>query len=285
MAVIVAQFDPDDVLDAVARHRATFLFGMPVMCRALIATQRARPRDVSSGDRYLAGGDAVPPALKAEFARCFGRPLHEAFGATETGVIAVNWSNTASRVGSFGRAVSGVEIAVADENRGSASAGIVGEMIVRSAGNMMGYWNDEDATEKAMKDGWFHSGDRIRQDCDGYLWFLGRRKEIIVRGGSNISPQEVEAVLYRHVGVRDAGVVGVPDTIWGERVVAFVSRRPGPQVTEHDLVAFVAMRLAAYKTPEKVVFLDDLPKSAAGKVVRRALREAYLAGLSSELLA
>jgi len=91
--------------------------------------------------------------------------------------------------------------------------------------------------------------------------------------------------LYRHAGVRDAGVVGLPDAIWGERVVAFVSRRPGPQVTEHDLVAFVAMRLAAYKTPEKVVFLDDLPKNAAGKVVRRALREAYLAGLSSELLA
>ena len=284
-AVGVVRFDPDDVLDAVARHGATYLFGMPVMFRALIAAQRARPRDVGSGDRYLAGGDTVPPALQAEFAQCFGRPLLEAFGATETGMVAVNWSRTAGRVGSFGRAVSGVDIAVADENGRPASTGVVGEMLVRSAGNMIEYWNDEGATGKALKDGWFHTGDLVHQDSDGYLWFRGRKKEIIVRGGSNISPQEVEAVIYQHPGVRDAGVVGMPDAVWGERVVAFVSRRPGPPVTEDELIGFVAKRLAAYKTPEEVVFLDDLPKSAAGKVMRRSLREAYLAGMRSELVA
>jgi long-chain acyl-CoA synthetase len=272
-AVVVARFDPEAVLDAIARHRGTYLFAMPVMCRALVAAQGARPRDVSSGKRYLAGGDAVPPALQGEFARCFGRPLHEIFGTTETGPIAANWSSAASCIGSFGCAVPGVDIKVVDANGKPVSPGAIGEMIVRSPANMTGYWNDQDTTTTALRDRWFYTGDLVRQESDGYLWFQGRRKEIIVRGGSNISPQEVEAVLYQHAGVRDAGVVGEPDVNWGERVVAYVSRRPGHAVTADELIAFVAKRLAAYKTPEEIVFLDDLPKSAVGKVLRRALQE------------
>jgi acyl-CoA synthetase (AMP-forming)/AMP-acid ligase II len=146
----------------------------------------------------------------------------------------------------------------------------LGEMIVRSPGNMTGYWNDPEATEKAMRDGWFHTGDLVCQNSDGYLHFHDRRKEIIVRGGSNISPQE--AVLYRHPAVREAGVTGVPDAIRGERVVAFVSSRSGRAVTADELIAFVARHLAAYKTPEEIVFLEALPKNAAGKIQRRASR-------------
>jgi long-chain acyl-CoA synthetase len=275
-AVVVPQFDPDAVLDAMAGHRVTYLFGMPVMYRALIAAQTTQPRDVSSGKRYLAGGDAVPAALQAEFARCFGRPLHEGFGATETGVTATNWSRDVSRIGSFGRAVPGVDIRVVDDDGDPVPVGASGEMIVRSDGNMVGYWYDPAATENSVKDGWFHTGDIVHQDSEGYLWFQGRKKEIIVRGGSNVSPQEVEAALYQHPSVRDAGVVGVPDGVWGERVAAFVSRRLGHAVTADELIAFVARRLAAYKTPEQIVFLDDLPKNAVGKVSRRALRETYL---------
>jgi long-chain acyl-CoA synthetase len=275
-AVVVPQFDPDAVLDAIARHRVTYLFGMPAMYRALIAAQKARPRDVSSGKRYLAGGDAVPPALQAEFARCFGRSLHEGFGTTETGVTATSWSRAENRIGSFGRAVPGVVIRVVDDAGDPVPMGTPGEMIVRSDGNLVGYWDDLAATEQAVRDGWFQTGDIIRQDFDGYFWFQGRKKEIIVRGGSNVSPQEVEAVLYQHPSVGDAGVVGAPDEVWGERVLAFVSRRPGHTVTADELIAFVARRLAAYKTPEQVLFLDELPKNAVGKVSRRALRETYL---------
>jgi long-chain acyl-CoA synthetase len=211
--------------------------------------------------------------LKSEFARCFGRPLHEGFGITETGLIATNWSAASSPAGSFGRAVPGVDIEVANANGEPVAAGTVGEMIVRSAGNMAGYWNDCGAAEKAIKDRWFYTGDLVWQDCDGNLYFHGRKKEIIVRGGSNISPQEVEAVLYQHPGVREAGVAGVPDAIWGERVVAFVNQRAGQMVTADELIGFVAKRLAAYKTPEEIVFLDSLPKNAAGKIQRRALRD------------
>ena len=154
-------------------------------------------------------------------------------------------------------------------------------MIIRSNATMIGYWNDPQTTAKALRKGWFHTGDIARRDSEGYLWFLGRKKEIIVRGGSNVSPQEVEAVLHQHGAVREAGVVGAPDPTWGERVIAFVSRRPGAKVTPKQLIAFAADRLAAYKTPEEIVFLDDLPKSAAGKIQRRALRERYLTALSA----
>ena len=273
----ITQFDPNAALDAIAHHRATYLVGMPVMYRALIAAQGAVPRDVSSGRHYLAGGDSAPPALKTEFAQCFGRPLRELFGTTESGLIAVNWSDMPAQADSFGRARSGVEIAVAGEDGEPVPAGAVGEMIVRSPGNMAGYWDDPAATAKTIRNGWVHTGDLVSQCSDGYLRFEGRKKEIIVRGGSNVSPQEVEAVLYQHFGVRDAGVIGAPDPNWGERVVAFVSRGPDRTVTASELIAFVAKRLANYKTPAEVIFLDELPKSATGKVQRRALREAYCA--------
>ncbi len=272
-AVIAGSFDPDAVLDAIERHRCTYMPAMPVMCRALIAAQKARPRNVRSMKRYLAGGDSVPPALKGELDRYFGRPLHEGFGITETGAIAMNWSVAASHAGSFGRAAPGVDIEAANINGDLVAAKAVGEMIVRSPGNMAGYWNDPDATEKALKDGWFYTGDLVSKDCDGYLYFHGRKKEIIVRGGSNISPQEVEEALYQHPGVREAGVTGVPDATWGERVVAFVSPRSSHAVTADELIGFVAKRLAAYKTPEEIVFLDALPKNTAGKIQRRALRD------------
>jgi long-chain acyl-CoA synthetase len=276
-AVVVACFDPAVVLEALARHRGTYMIGMPVMYRALIAAQEERPRDVRSGQRLLAGGDAVPPALKGAFARSFRRPLYEGFGTTETGPVAVNWSGAADRLGSFGRAVPGVEIRVAGETGDPAAVG-EGEMIVRSAGTMAGYWNDGAATEAAVRHGWYHTGDLIRRDAEGYLWFLGRKKEIIVRGGANISPSEVEAALYQHGDVRDAAVVGVPDAGWGERVVAFVSRQPRKTVTAHTLMAHLEERLHPNKIPEEILFLDDLPKSSAGKVLRRTLRAAYMAG-------
>jgi acyl-coenzyme A synthetase/AMP-(fatty) acid ligase len=226
---------------------------------------------------WLASGDTIPAALQSHFSRHVGLPLHEIFGSTETGVIAANWACGAKQIESFGRAALGVDVAVIDANGDPVSFGAEGEMIVRSAANMIGYWNDPIATAAALVDGWFHTGDLVSQDPDGHLRFRGRKKEIIVRGGANISPQEVEASFYYHNGVREAGVVGAIDPIWGERVVAFISRQPGQPVSSDELITFVARRLAAYKVPKEIIFLEDLPKNPAGKVNRRALRERYAA--------
>jgi long-chain acyl-CoA synthetase len=270
-AVMSARFDADRLLDDIASHGCTDMAAMPVMYQQLCTAQLERPRAVSSLRKCAAGGDSVAPALKATFVKAFGCPLYEIYASTELGIVAANWSVSAPVRGSCGSAMPDVEIAIADATRDVRGAS--GECIVRSPGMMIGYWRDPDATAAVVKDGWFHTGDLMRQDSMGYLWFEGRRKEIIIRGGSNIAPQEVEAALYQHPGVLEAGVVGVPDPAWGERVVAFVSRTPGSGIQADELIAFVGGRLSAYKTPEQIVFLETLPKSPAGKVQRRALRE------------
>jgi long-chain acyl-CoA synthetase len=139
---------------------------------------------------------------------------------------------------------------------------------------MMGYWKDPEASAEAIRDGWYHTGDLARCDSDGYYWFAGRVKQIIIRGGSNISPQEVEAVIGEHPAVREAAVIGRPDPTWGEIVVAYVTLKDGQSMTEKELIEFARARIAAYKTPEHIIFKDSLPKNATGKMDRRALREA-----------
>jgi long-chain acyl-CoA synthetase len=147
---------------------------------------------------------------------------------------------------------------------------------------MTGYWRDPDATAEAVRHGWFYTGDLARRGPDGYYYFGGRRKEIIIRGGSNISPQEVEASLDEHPAVSEAGVIGCPDAVWGEAVVAYVALRPGLTVTESELICFVRERLADYKTPERILFLAQLPKGPSGKIQRSALREAERAFAHSQ---
>jgi long-chain acyl-CoA synthetase len=151
--------------------------------------------------------------------------------------------------------------------------GEVGEILVRSEAAMIGYWEDPKATAATIQDGWLRTGDLGQVDEDGYYWFVGRKKEIIVRGGSNISPLEVEEALYQHPAVRETGVVGVPDAALGEVVHAFVALKEGASVTEEALKEFMGTRMAAYKVPERIHFLPDLPKGLTGKIQRKTLRE------------
>jgi long-chain acyl-CoA synthetase len=165
-----------------------------------------------------------------------------------------------------------VQARLVDANGKDAPQGEVGEIAIRSPGNIIGYWDDPNATRDALRDGWLYSGDLARRDTDGYYWFEGRKKEIIVRGGSNISPQEVEEAIHDHPAVLEAGVVGMPDPFHGERVVAFVSLREGHVASEQELREHSRHRLADYQVPEKIVFLSDLPKGLTGKVQRRLLK-------------
>jgi long-chain acyl-CoA synthetase len=276
-SIVVTQFDADLLLDAIAGHGGTYMVGVPAMYRLLITAQEARPRDVTSIRRWLATGDTLATALQNDFTRQYGRPLHEIYGTTETGMIATNWACGTNRDGSFGRAAPEVEVVIIDSNRDPAPPGTEGEMVVRSTATMLGYWKDEAATAAALIDGWFQTGDLAQQNQDGYLWFRGRKKEIIISGDANVSPLEVEGILYQHSSVREAGVVGATDALLGERVVAFVSCWPRLKVTANELIAFVEKRLAAYKVPGEIVFVESLPKNAIGKVDRRTLRERYAA--------
>jgi long-chain acyl-CoA synthetase len=270
--VIVPRFEPELVLDILRTHRVTHLYGLPVMFNALLHHPQADGLDLS-GLRYcLAGGDAVPRALYEGLRARFGAELHEGCGMTEVIPYALNRPGIDNRIGSLGRPSVGMALRLVDPAGNDVAPGEPGEVLVRSAGLMSGYWHDPEATAAAIREGWLHTGDVARADADGYYWFVGRSKEIIVRGGSNISPMEVETVLYGHPAVREAAVIGVPDPALGEAVRAFVAFKDGCSATEAELTAHAAQRIAAYKVPETIVFLADLPKGVTGKVQRRVLR-------------
>ncbi len=269
--VITQPFDFKGVLEAYERWGCTFTLGLPVMFHGLLHEQAERPRNVTSGRFFFCGGDSVTPTLQDSFQIALG-PVCEVYGMTEITPAAWNRPNDV-RVGSIGRPGDGIAFRLVDSAGHDVTPGEVGEICVQGPHLMTGYWHDPDATAAAIKNGWFHTGDLARCDADGVYWFAGRKKEIIVRGGSNISPQEVEAALCQHPAVYEVGVVGRRDEVWGEVVVAFVVLRAGQAVAEAELIAFARKRLADYKTPESIIFRDELPKGPSGKIQRRALRQ------------
>jgi long-chain acyl-CoA synthetase len=278
--VITRPFDFESVFRAYEEWGGTYTLGLPVMFNSLLQAYLDKPRNLSSGRFYFCGGDSVSSALSDAFKSTLGT-VCEVYGATEMAPAAWNRPDDV-RVGSVGRPAYGSVFRLVDCNGNDVQAGKVGEICIQGPHLMTGYWQDPDATAGAIQNGWFHTGDLAYCDPDGFYWFTGRKKEIIIRGGSNISPQEVEATLYQHPAVAEAAVVGRPDPLWGEAVIAFVSLRPGKTATEAELIAFARERLADYKTPESIRFRTELPKSPTGKIFRRALREAEpaLASLS-----
>lgn len=271
-AVLVPAFEAATVLDLIERHRCTFTMGLPSLVELLLEEQTRQPRDVSSLRTFIAGGDSVPVAMQQRFQALFGIPLREGHGMSESLPSLFNPAD-AIRPGSLGIAVEGVEVRIVNLSGHDVASGETGELALRSPANCVGYWEDPQATKDALRDGWLHTGDLCRRDADGYHWFEGRRKEIIIRGGSNISPQEVEEAIYNHPAVREAAVIGMPDGTYGEKVIAFVALREGRTAAEHELREHARQRLADYKVPEKVLFLPELPKGITGKLQRRVLKQ------------
>lgn len=270
--VVLPKFDPAAVLDAIEQFHCTNLALMPALWQFVLAEQERAPRRVSSLMLTGAVGDAVPVALQHRFQTVFGIPLQEGYGLTESLVVSLN-PIEALRPGSIGKPYAGVDLRVLDVGGREVAAGETGELLVRSPATCIGYWNDPAATRVAQEDGWLRTGDLVSRDGDGYYWFRGRAKEIIIRAGSNISPQEVEEVLYHHPAVQEVGVVGQPGPVYGETVVAFIALREGASAEAEELAAFARRSLADYKTPGRFVFLPVLPKGLTGKVHRRALKE------------
>ena len=268
--VLVPAFDPAAILDAIQCFRCTLLPLLPALLRFVLTEQARSPRDVSSLRSVVVGGDVAPLTLHEQLREVFGLPLQEVYGLTESVPLAIS-PRDAIRPGSMGRGLA--ELRIVDLTGRDVPDGGTGELIARSPNNCIGYWNDPAASSELLRDGWLYTGDLAERDSDGYYWFRGRLKQIIVRAGSNISPQEVEEALYQHPAVFEAGVVGKPDPVYGETVAAFVSLRPGAKADESELKEFARRRLADYKAPETVVILPELPKGLTGKVFRRALKE------------
>ena len=273
---LLPKFEAGAALDAIEAYGATAMGGLPTMIQALVEEQAVRPRDVSSLRWAVSGGDVVSPTLQERFAELFGTELLELYGMSEMCAICINPSGGV-RKGSAGVPLDGIQVRSVDDQGLPLPDGEVGEIAIRGSSLFAGYWDDPEATGAAVRNGWLHTGDLGLVDADGYVWFRGRKKEIIIRAGSNISPQEVEEALYKHPAVLEAGVIGLPCPTNGERVAAFVVLRDGHAADAETLRQFARQHIADYKAPEDVHFLLVLPKNSVGKVQRRALREALVA--------
>jgi long-chain acyl-CoA synthetase len=235
--------------------------------------------DLSSLRAVVVGGDKVPLDVHRRFTDLVGFEVTEEIGMTECSHYASNPPFGAKRLGSVGRPVAGHDVRVVDASGADVPVGKSGEIIVRSDAMFDRYWENPDATHDALRDGWLRTGDLGRFDADGWLWFMGRQKQIIIRAGSNIVPEEVEEVLHQHPSVALACVVGAPDERLGQRVEAYVELEPEAAATEDELRAFAADRLSAYKVPERIVFLDSIPRTGTGKLDRHRLEQQIVADL------
>ncbi|MEU8239001.1 long-chain fatty acid--CoA ligase [Actinoplanes missouriensis] len=271
---LIPRFTPHAVLSAVTRDRATIFDGVPTMFTALLAHPHDDRYDTSSLRVCISGGDAIPAHVLDAFEKRFGVPILEGYGMTETAAtITFNVSPQDRRAYSVGRPVWGVQVQIWDPDGRRLPAGRehVGEIVTRGYHTMRGYHGKPQATAEAFQGGWFHTGDLGCFDEDGYLFVVDRKKELIIRGGYNVYPREVEEVLHRHPGVLMAAVVGVPDDRLGEEVKAFVVPRPGPAPDRAEIIGYCRDRLAAYKYPRLLEFRDSLPLSGAGKVLKKEL--------------
>jgi len=275
-AIVTRGFDPAEFLALVQRHRVTYAFLVPTMLQMLTSLEGNDRYDASSLRLILSGGSPLPTAVKDRVvARC-GPILHEFYGATETRMItSVSASELAERRRTVGRPMRDVEIRVLDDEGHEQPRGKVGEIYVRGPGLYSGYHDDLERTRKAQRGEWFSLGDVGRMDEDGYLYLVDRKQDMIISGGENIYPNDIEEVLAACPGVKEAAVIGVPDPTWGELVTAVVVPAPGAQPSPETLIAACAAKLPAYMKPRKVVFADALPRNPVGKILRRVLREPY----------
>ena len=271
--VLMERFDPDVVLDQIELHGCTWMIGLPFMYSALLERQRKRPRKVSLLRHCTCGGDVCPIQLQLDFETTFGAPLRNIWAATEV-MGALRYG---LQPGPVTRIVPGAQICLVDDEGREVPRGEVGELLVRGPYVTVGYWAAPDRIVDATRDGWYHSGDLMRQGEGGELWFVGRKKDIIIRGGSNISPLEVELVLLRHPLVRDAAVFGVPDPVLGQRVAAVLQLSSGlGDAALGHILKDTRHQLADYKVPERLLAVAAVPRNPLGKVDRRAAATAML---------
>ncbi|GIF78316.1 long-chain-fatty-acid--CoA ligase [Asanoa siamensis] len=269
----VPRFDVDLVLDVLHDHRVSVLAGVPTMYHALLHADTAG-RDLSALRIGSCGGASMPEAVLKGVEEKFGITVLEGYGLSETGSTAtMNPGVDDRRIRSIGRPIWGVDVRVAAPDGGALPDGEVGELLVRGHVVMKGYHNNPTATAEAIRDGWLHTGDLGYRDADGFLYVVDRIKDLIIRGGFNVYPREVEEVLYGHPAVAEAAVVGRLDERLGEEIVAVVTVRPGRDLDPDALIAYCRERLADYKSPREVRVVDALPKNATGKLLKREVRE------------
>ena len=270
---MLPRFDPDKALEIIDRDRVTVFQGVPTMYNALLHADSADSADASTLRICMSGGAAIAVELIRGFEDKFGCIILEGYGLSETSPVAsFNQPDKPRKAGSIGTPIEGVEMQVWDDDGNALPQGEVGEIVIRGHNVMKGYWGRPDATAASIdSDGWFRTGDMAKVDEDGYFFIVDRKKDLIIRGGYNVYPREVEEVLYEHPAVQEAAVIGVPDEALGEEIGAAVVLCKDESLTAEELQRFVKAQVAAYKYPRKIWFLDELPKGPTGKILKREI--------------
>ncbi len=270
---LVSRFTPEKALQVMARDRVTIFEGVPTMYVALLGATDRGEYDLSALRVCVSGGAALPVEVLRGFEAEFGCMILEGYGLSETSPVAsFNHPDRVRKPGSIGTPIRGVRMRVVDDKGEEVAPGTVGEIAIRGDNLMKGYWRRSEATAEAIPDGWFRSGDLGRVDADGFFFIVDRKKELIIRGGYNVYPREIEEVLYEHPSIVEAAVIGVPDESLGEEVGAAIVLKPAATATVEEIRDFVKAQVAAYKYPRHVWVLPTLPKGPTGKVLKREIR-------------
>ena len=267
---LMSRFDASGALDIIASEGVSVFEGVPTMYSALLEQQTRHPRQTGSLRVCISGGAALPVETLHRFEETFNCAILEGYGLSETSPVAsFNHPGRRRKAGSIGTPITGVDLRLIDNEGRDVPAGEPGEIAIRGHNVMKGYWHKTDETAAAFVDGWFRTGDIAKVDEDGYYYIVDRKKDLIIRGGFNVYPREVEEVLYEHPAVLEAAVIGLPHESLGEEIGAAVALREGQSASPEELQQFVKARLAAYKYPRKVWLVDSLPQGPTGKIMRR----------------
>jgi long-chain acyl-CoA synthetase len=270
--VLFAAFDMDKVTAAVIEHKVTRFYAVPTIYIRFLNNAQAR-NQLKSLRYVFSGGTSMPAEIVRQWVGAFGIPIHEAYGMTEAASCVTFNHLFRHKIGSIGMPAGIVEVKLVDSRGAEVKEGDQGEIVIRGPNVMKGYFEQPEETATAMRDGWFYSGDVGAYDPEGYLYIIDRIKDVIITGGENVYPKEVEDTLHQHRAVNECGVVGFPDHEYGEAVTAFVTLKPGASADEQPLIAFCKEQIAKYKAPKKIYFVSDLPKTPQGKILRRELRK------------
>jgi long-chain acyl-CoA synthetase len=295
--VFLPTFNPVQILETIQQERITQATLVPTMINALLQVPTIRDYDLSSLQHILYGASPMPLEVLKKAMSVFSCQFVQAYGLTEAGptLTVLPWeahlhalqaepgSPEARRLTSAGQPLIGLDVRVVDEQGQEVAIGEVGEIVARGPNIMQGYWKMAEETAYGLRDGWLHTGDLATRDEQSFFYVVDRKKDMIVSGGENIYSAETENALYAHPAVLEAAVIGVPDSKWGERVHAVVVLKPGQHATEEELVACCRERIASYKVPRSLEFIDTLPKSAAGKILKRTLRDKYWQGQTRQV--
>ncbi len=271
---LLPRFEPLKAAEIIKRDQVTFFAGVPTMYFYLLNHPEAGNFDFSSLRRCVSGGSSMPVEVMHTFNQKHNVIIMEGYGLSETSPVAsFNHLDRPVKPGSIGTPIWGVEMRVVDLEDQPVAQGELGEIVIRGHNVMKGYYKRPEATADSIRNGWFHTGDIAKIDADGFFFILDRVKDMIIRGGFNVYPREIEEILYGHPAIAEVAVIGVPDPALGEEIQAVVALKPGQAAAEQELIAYCKERLANYKYPRSVLFRESLPKTATGKILKRELKD------------